>query len=248
MIELSVQNGAEQTFQSDLKGRAWPARAAEPMLAPPPAVLNIISVGKVATRAEQLSHRASPFEFSLCLSRACLGKTIIFGIKRRKRCVFVPEQLGAMAVSAAHAVEAVATLCRADRLQLLNALATARVAVCCARRKAAVAGLVNGTALLNVQCKGAPVRRVVVLRENVSFLRFPYVCPEPALAKCQFAQPDGAKKTFSYLQEVNVERILAGTPGDAVASVGGRRAHEQRLADPTGGIIADGHFEPAGGG
>jgi hypothetical protein len=33
-----------------------------------------------------------------------------------------------------------------------------------------------------------------------------------------------------------------------VASVGGRRAHEQRLADPTGGIIADGHFEPAGGG
>jgi hypothetical protein len=57
MIELSVQNGAEQTFQSDLKGRAWPARAAEPMLAPPPAVLNIISVGKVATRAEQLSHR-----------------------------------------------------------------------------------------------------------------------------------------------------------------------------------------------
>jgi hypothetical protein len=27
------------------------------MLAPPPAVLNIISVGKVATRAEQLSHR-----------------------------------------------------------------------------------------------------------------------------------------------------------------------------------------------
>ena len=31
----------------------------------------------------------SPFEFSLCLSRACLGKMIIFSIKWRKRYAFL---------------------------------------------------------------------------------------------------------------------------------------------------------------
>jgi hypothetical protein len=35
-----------------------------------------------------LRKNASPFEISLCLSRACLGKTITFSAKSRKRFVF----------------------------------------------------------------------------------------------------------------------------------------------------------------
>eukprot|EP01046_Picozoa_sp_COSAG06_P088615 COSAG06_NODE_35027_length_465_cov_1.590164_1_plen_83_part_01 len=38
------------------------------------------------------AENASLFEFSLCLSRACLGKTIVLSIKWRKRCVFRTEE------------------------------------------------------------------------------------------------------------------------------------------------------------
>jgi hypothetical protein len=39
-------------------------------------------------------------------------------------------------------------------------------------------------------------------RKRHSFLSFPYVCPEPVLAKSSFLYKNGAKMAFSYLAAV----------------------------------------------